>query len=455
MEKIDRNTLHNLIKKYKNIYAMYVEYPHKSHWLNDVGDDDYRTALKNLIFSRESNSSLLYVHIPFCPKQCFYCTCHTVITRDYERVKNYLDYLFCEIDMLRDFFDEHSITPEIQEIHLGGGSPTILRENEFDRLLQKLRSIANVDQLSEFAIEIDPRVVSIDTLKYYHSKGINRISFGVQDFDLEVQKAINRVQPIELIENLLTPEIRKRFNSINFDIMWGLPKQTRDSFRSTINSVIELSPDRIALLMLHYAPDVKPHQKYMKISDFPDTVEKTLMFQEAVNTLINNGYIRIGFEHFAKATDDLAKAMKNRTIHWNSLGYTPGRYLNVIGLGPGSSSNITENYYFQNVYSLSDYEFSVSNRKFPIYRGYKLNHDDVIRRDIIHNLRSYFFIDIKEIEDKFDIDFKEYFQNENILLEEFVKDGILDLSENIIRVTELGKLFTHQVCHAFDNFSKK
>ena len=221
MEKIDRNTLHDLTKKYKNLYAMYVEYPHKSHWLDYSGDDDYRNALKNLTLSRGSNSSLLYVHLPFCPKQCFYCTCHTVITRDYDKVKNYLEYLFSEIDLLHDCFDEYSIIPDIKEVHLGGGSPTILHEKEFDILLQKLRSIVNVDKLSEYAIEIDPRAVTVDTLKYYHSKGINRISFGVQDFNLEVQKAINRVQPLELINNLLTPEIRKSFNSINFDIMWG------------------------------------------------------------------------------------------------------------------------------------------------------------------------------------------------------------------------------------------
>jgi oxygen-independent coproporphyrinogen-3 oxidase len=454
MALIDINKLNNLMKKYNNLYAMYIEYPHKSFWSGDFNDGDFRTALKSLFSSREDPPLLLYLHIPFCPKQCYYCTCHTFIAKDYEKIKKYLNYLFYEIDMLRNFFDKHAITPNFREIHLGGGSPTILQEKEFDQLLEKLQSIADINKLSEFAIEIDPRVVTRDTLKYYRAKGINRISFGVQDFDPDVQKAVNRIQPRELIEDLLTPDIRECFKGINFDIMWGLPRQTRETFRRTIDTVLELSPDRISLLLLHYAPDVKKHQKLMKKSELPNAHERTMLFHEAVQTLLNNDYVRIGLEHFAKPTDDLAKAMKNKTLQWNSLGYTTGRYFDVIGIGPGSSSTIND-YYFQNVYPLSDYELAVSNGRFPILRGYKLNGDDVIRRDIIHKLRCYFFVDCLEIEYKFDIKFEEYFENEKLLLEEFAKDGLLEVSEKTFRITELGKYFTFQICHTFDNFAEK
>lgn len=446
---MDISKINNLMKKYNNLYAMYVEYPHKSFWSEDFNDGDFRTALKSLFSSRENPPLLLYSHIPFCPKQCYYCTCHTFITKDYEKIKKYLNYLFYEIDMLRNFFDKHAITPNFREIHLGGGSPTILQEKEFNQLLEKLQSIADIKQLSEFAIEIDPRVVTKETLKYYHAKGINRISFGVQDFDPDVQKAVNRIQPRELIEDLLTPDIRKCFKGINFDIMWGLPRQTRETFRRTIDTVLELSPDRISLLLLHYAPDVKKHQKLMKKSELPNAHERTMLFHEAVQTLLNNGYVRIGLEHFAKPTDDLAKAMKNKTLQWNSLGYTTGRYFDVIGIGPGSSSTIND-YYFQNVYPLSDYESAVSNGRFPILRGYKLNGDDVIRRDIIHRLRCYFFVDYSEIERRFNIKFEEYFKNEILLLEGFVKDDLLDVSEKAISITDLGKFFTFYICRAFD-----
>ena len=242
----DMTQLNQLLKKYTNIYSMYVEYPHKSVWTADLGDAALGGALGNL-FSKDKNAPLLlYVHIPFCPTQCFYCTCHTYLTRNYERVREYLRQLYSEVDLYRGIFDKCGVKPAFREIHLGGGSPGMLHKEEFDRLLEKLGSVADLKNLSEFSIEVDPRAANVEMLRYYHEKGINRISLGVQDFDPDVQKAINRVQPAELVENLLTPEIRRYFHGINFDIMWGLPKQTRATFKKTIETTIRLSPDRIS-----------------------------------------------------------------------------------------------------------------------------------------------------------------------------------------------------------------
>lgn len=448
----DMNLIKCFMKKYENIYAMYIEYPHKSVWSDKINENDMRIALKNLFSGNKNAPLLLYVHIPFCPKQCFYCTCHTYITNNYEKIKEYLNSLYCEINLLREVFDKYSIKPNFKEIHLGGGSPTILHEKEFDALIEKIKSIADIKKLTEFAIEIDPRVTTIEMLKYYHEKGINRISFGVQDFDPDVQKAINRVQPVDLLENLLTPQIRKYFHGINFDIMWGLPKQTSESFRKTIDTAIKLSPDRISLLLLHYAPEVKKHQKKMNQSEFPSIEERTMFFHEAVETLQKNGYIRIGLDHFAKQTDTLATALRNKTLHWNSLGYTAGKYNDVIGTGSGSSSTITGEFYFQNLYSLTDYESAVRSGKFPVYRGYKLNNDDIIRRDIIHNLRIYFSVDFSNIEKKYNIVFNRYFEKELLMMDDLINDGILKLTEKNIAITELGKYFTMQVCHIFDNY---
>ncbi|MFA5778967.1 MAG: oxygen-independent coproporphyrinogen III oxidase [Elusimicrobiota bacterium] len=447
----DINLLKHLMRKYENIYAMYVEYPHKSAWTTDFDDNVFRIALKNLFSNDKYAPLLLYVHIPFCSKQCFYCTCHTYITNNYEKIKEYLNSLYCEIDLLREVFDKYSIKPNFKEIHLGGGSPTILLKKEFDTLIEKIQSIADIKKLTEFAIEIDPRASTIEMLKYYHEKGINRISFGVQDFDPDVQKAINRIQPVALVENLLTPEIRSYFHGINFDIMWGLPKQTSESFRKTIDTAIKLSPDRISLLLLHYAPEVKKHQKKMNQSEFPSIEEQTMFFHEAVETLQKNGYIRIGLDHFAKSTDTLAKALRNNTLRWNNLGYTSGNYYNIIGLGPWSASTITSEYYFQNIYSLKEYENAVKNLKFPVYRRYKLNNDDIIRRDIIHNFRIYFSVDFSNIEKKYNIIFNKYFEKELAMINDLVSDGILKLTEKNITITELGKYFTMQVCHVFDN----
>lgn len=449
---MDITLVNKLIKKYnRNLYAMYVEYPHKSVWSDKISDSDFKIALNNLFSENKNAPLLLYLHIPFCPRQCYYCTCHTFITNNHEKIQNYLNTLCLEIDLLRNLFEKYSVKPNFREIHLGGGSPTILLKKEFDALIEKIQSITDIKKLTEFAIEIDPRVTTIEMLRYYHGKGINRISFGVQDFDPDVQKAVNRIQPAYLTEKLLTPEIRKYFHGINFDIMWGLPKQTRKTFRKTIETAIKLSPDRISLLLLHYAPEVKKHQKKMKISEFPSTEEKTAIFHETIETLQKAGYVRIGLEHFAKPSDDLAKALKNSTLRWNNMGYTSGRYYDIIGLGPWSASTITPEYYFQNVYSLKEYESTVKKLKFPVYRGYKLNKDDIIRRNIIHNLRIYFSVDFGNIENKYNIIFTEYFEKELSMMNDLINDGILNLTEKTIEVTELGKYFTMQVCRIFDN----
>jgi len=363
--------------------------------------------------------------------------------------------LYREINLLGEFFQKYSVTPNFREIHLGGGSPTMLREDDLGQLIEKLQSVANIKQLSEFAIEIDPRDTTKEKLLFYHSKGINRISLGVQDFDPDVQKAINRIQPRELIENLLTSDLRKYFRGVNFDIMWGLPRQTRESFIKTIETVVELSPARISLLLLHYVPELKKHQRLMNKNELPNIYERIALFHDAVKSLSDNGYVRIGLEHFAKPDDDLAVALSKKMLNWNALGYTAGRYFDVIGLGSGSSSTITGNYYFQNTYSIAEYEGMIRNGKFPICRGYKLNKDDIIRRDVIHNLRIYFYLDYEVIENKYKIIFSEYFKKELILLEGLIDDGILEISNHTIKITEMGKYFTFLVCRTFDNTRKK
>jgi oxygen-independent coproporphyrinogen-3 oxidase len=441
----------NLVKKYSTEVYMYGEYPHKSFWSLEFKEEDFKTALEDLFLRRKDIPLLLYVHIPFCLQQCLYCTCRTVITRNYEKIKSYLNLLLREIDLFRNLFDKNSVTPNFREIHIGGGSPTILHEEEFDLLIDKLQSIADITNLGEFALEIDPRGMTKEKLRYYRSKGINRISFGVQEFDLNVQQAINRVQPPELLEELLTPEIKNLFAGVNFDILCGLPRQNRESFRKTIDTVTKFSPERIALLTMCYSPEFSKHQKLMNKSEIPDLCERTSFFLEGTQTLLNNGYVRIGLEHFAKPTDDLAKAAKNKMLFWCGLGYTPGRYHNVIGLGT-SSTSVVGDCYAHNVYELSNYEAAVTNNVFPIYRGHKMSNDDVIRGDIINTLRSYFSLDYRQIEEKYDIEFEKYFKEEIAALDEFVKDGLVELSDNTITITELGKVFSGFVCRNFDRY---
>lgn len=456
--RLAKNKMSNLTKKYDTTAFMYTEYPHKSFWSQEYGDGEFREALMNLFSRNKDKPAMLYVHIPFCEQLCWFCTCHMSITREYEKVKNYLQFLFREIDLLREFFDKNSITPNFQEIHLGGGSPTFVDEKEFDQLIEKLNSIADINGLSEFAIEIDPRRVDKERMKYYHAKGINRISFGVQDFDVEVQKAINRLQPPELIENLLTADVRERFsNGVNFDVICGLPKQTPETMRKTCKRVVQMSPDRVCLNYLHYSPQFAPHQKVMidgsngRPTRLPDFYERKMLFLEALDVLVNNGYVRTGYDHFAKPGDAVAKSMKEGKMQWNELGVTPGRYVDVLGIGVFSMSTLGE-CYFQNYYELPDYEAALTSGRFPVYRGHKLTSDDLIRRTVIHTLRNFFSLHFLEVEKRYSIDFKGYFEKELTALEGFVRDGVVELSEDSMTITELGHQFANLVCRTFDKY---
>lgn len=456
--RIGKEQMAHLAEKYNTTGFMYTEYPHKSFWSLEFGEEGFKTALKSVFLKDRKTPLMLYVHIPFCEQLCWFCTCHMLITREYEKVKNYMGWLYREIDLLRAFFQEHSIQPNFREVHLGGGSPTFLEEREFDELVGKLQSIADLESLDEFSIEIDPRKVDKERMHYYHSKGIHRISFGVQDFDLEVQKAINRIQPPELTENLLTPEIRELFeNGVNFDLICGLPYQTSETIRKTCERVVQMSPDRICLNYLHYSPQFAPHQKLMfdgrneRPSRLPDFFERKMVFLEALDVLTKNGYIRTGYDHFAKPADAVAKAMQEGKMKWNALGVTAGRYSDVIGIGVHSYSTLGE-YYAQNFYEVADYQSALSRGQFPVYRGHHLTRDDMIRRTIIHTLRNFFFLDFGTIEREYGIEFKEYFKEELKTLEEFVKDGIVELSEDSLTITELGHQFANLVCRDFDKF---
>jgi len=448
----------DLVKKYDYRAFMYTEYPHKSFWSEKLGAEDLRKALKRLFSEKKGAPLLLYLHIPFCQTRCYYCTCHTVVTDDYKKVKRYLSSLFTEIDLMRDIFKENSVLPNFREIHIGGGSPTFLTEQDFGLLIEKISSVADIKNLSEFTIEIDPRRVTKERIEYYHTKGINRISFGIQDFDPDVQKAINRIQPPELIEALLTPDIRKRFGrGLNFDILCGLPLQTEASMRETFERIVKFAPDRVCLNYLHFSPKFAPHQKIMfdgrsgRPTRLPDLYEKKRLFLEALNILLNNGYVRTGYDHFTRPDDDIAKAMRKGAMGWNALGVTSGRYADVIGLGLHSWSTLG-GYYFQNVFELPDYEAALSGDRLPVARGHKMSKDDLIRREVIQTLRNLFFVDFRPVEERYGIDFKEYFRKEAAGLDKFRADGMLDITENRITLTDTGRQFADVICAEFDKY---
>lgn len=454
MTKILTATDSYLIQKYNTEAFMYVEYPHKRYWEKNIkSDKDYRSALIAQYSNNHDQGAMLYVHMPYCQSQCWFCTCHVEITKSYDDVKEYMDLLFREFDMLAEFLKENNLKPTIDEIHLGGGSPTFIKEPEFDLLVEKLKSIADFSKLKEFSIEIDPRRVKHDRMRYYHSKGITRVSFGVQDFDPDVQKAVNRLQPAELTERLLIPEIRELFpNGINFDLICGLPHQSVDSISRTIDEVVKLSPDRICLNYLHIAPTFHKHQLLMPQDALPDVYKKKDLFTTALEKLTASGYIRTGYDHFAKPSDDVAKALENGEMGWNRLGVTAGRYMDIIGLGVSSVGTIGKHYYMQNTFSRAEYKESLDAGRFPVATAHKLSDDDVLRRDVIQMLRSYFQLPFSKIEQKYNISFKDYFQNELQRLDGFITDGILEVNDEGIQITEVGQQFANLVCSNFDSY---
>ncbi len=415
-----------ITKKYGTTGFMYTEYPHKRFW--------HQGHFNEQFFEKVTDTpAMLYVHIPYCEKLCYFCTCHMQITQDYSKVERYLELLYREIDLLGDY------RFNIKEVHLGGGSPTILKKEEFSRLIAKLWSLADLDKLDEFSIEVDPRRVDKRMMHFYADMGISRISFGIQDFDPQVQDAVNRPQPAVLTERLIVPEIRSRFkNGVNFDIICGLPKQTTTTMQETCQEILRLSPDRICLNYLHYSPEMAKHQKLM--GELPNFEQRKALFQEALGVLTLGGYMRTGYDHFALPTDANAKATMTGNAGWNSLGTTPGRVQDTLGIGVSSISQIGNTYY-QNYYDLNDYKESLNKGELPIYRGYMLSKDDVRRREIIQQLRNYFVADVKSWE---------CFAKALPLAQEFEKDGLIVISGTKIAIRE--PEYANLVCRIFDEY---
>ena len=321
----------------------------------------------------------VYLHIPFCKKLCHYCICNIVVTNDRSKIQFFLDHLLKEIDNLKAFYERHGKTPRIEEIHFGGGTPSHLDRAQFSSLRDKLGSLDH-SRPREVAMEIDPRTVNEADLLFYASQGVTRISFGIQDFNDRVQKAINREQPPELIEGLLTSEVTSRL-SVNFDLLYGLPFQSRKTIRETLETVKKFSPDRITVLKYCHAPELRKHMKLINVSDLPPQEELPLMFLDIAEYLVDEGYVWIGLDHFAKPWDSLSMNPVVRTFN----GFKPGPVKDMIGLGPTSTHSIG-NCYAQNHYDLNNYYNAVNRGEFPIERGYLLTQEDEIRREAIFSL---------------------------------------------------------------------
>ena len=347
----------------------FTSFPSLNHWTGDFRHPQYVEAL-----SRFTGPLHLYLHIPFCKKLCSYCLCNVLISNNRQKIQFFLDHLLKEIDLLK------SLNPDIRDLHFGGGTPSHLDRYQFSQLCDKLNTLVDLFSLSEVAMEIDPRTVNRDDLKHYASHGVNRISFGIQDFDLKVQEAINRVQPPEMIEELM--EARHLFSGVNFDLLYGLPFQTHKTIEDTVKRTIRMRPERITVLKYCHAPEVRRHMKLINVTDLPSPDQLPVMFANITQALTSAGYQWIGLDHFCLPTDSLAKRHV-RTFNGFSAGSGE-----MVGLGP-TSTGVFGEVYCQAQYDLKEYYSAINKGEFPILRGYRMTEDDLKRREVIFSLLSH------------------------------------------------------------------
>ena len=427
-------------------------YPILGKWKNySEMDANYTKSLINFFKTNQENPISIYLHIPYCAKLCYYCCCRLHISNNREVINNFVKVLIKEINLFKDLLEENNIHINVKDIHFGGGTPSHLTAHEIEEIIQNLNKFISFENLTEFSMEIDPRIIDPKNFPIYSKLGIDRISFGVQDFDPIVQKKINREQPFELIEKLMKENLTKYFKGVNFDLLYGLPGQTKETFSRTIELTKKLSPERITLIKYAHIPKRVKHMRMIKEEDLPDPNDLPIIFVDSTKKLIEAGYEWVGIDHFAKKNDELSIAKRNGKVYRNFGGETPGYTKDMISLGPTSTSGFG-NYYFQNTYDIKEYREIVNSGKFPISRGYVLNKDDIIRRECNFSLQCNQVLDINYISDKYKIDFKNYFKKEMQQLEKKQDEGMLNFNNNYIKVTTYGRYFVRHICQIFDTF---
>lgn len=435
----------NIWEKYAQNGPRYTSYPTAEQFKEKIDEIYYQ---QTLIDCKELS---LYCHIPFCNTLCYYCACNKLHTKNETRISNYLSRLYKEITLQGAVASKN---PLVTQLHWGGGTPNILSDAQIQTLMEHLSTHFNLSKENhrDFSIELDPRTISSDTLELLRHLGFNRVSFGVQDFDPAVQKAVNRVQSETATADIVKKARQLQFNSINIDLMYGLPLQTTQSFTRTLEKIIHIRPDRIA--MYHYAhmPHYFAPQRRIHAKELPNTVEKLELLLLAICQLTSAGYEYIGFDHFALPTDILSVAKHEGTLQRNFQGYTTHAKSNLIGLGVSAIGHVYHKLYVQNYKTITEYYAAIDQDTLPFARGLTLSFDDVIRNNIIQSLMCYQQVHFPVIEHKYHIVFKTYFAKELTALLSLEQDKFVEKTEKYIRVTPIGQLFLRNICRKFDAY---
>ncbi len=433
-----------LIKKYDRPGPRYTSYPPATEFSESVNAQDYK---ERLIKSNERKTPLsLYFHIPFCESGCYYCGCNIIISHRKGIEKPYLSRVYREMDMVSSYLDKDR---EVAQLHWGGGTPNYLEPDEIEEFMGQIKKRFLFSQDAEVSIEIDPRYATDQQLKVIRDVGFNRVSMGLQDLNDKVQRAINRIQPYSLMKDIMEKLRALEFHSINIDLIYGLPYQTKDSFARTVDKVIELNPDRIAVYSFAYVPWVKPIQKHIDPDTLPTAEEKLSILEMVIEKFQDAGYVYIGMDHFAKPDDELAVAQREGKLWRNFQGYTTRKGVELIGIGATSIGMLYDSY-FQNYKTLRDYNLAVDEGRLPVYRGYILTEDDFIRREVIMDIMCNLGVKFTRIEEEFQISFGDYFARELEELQELERDGLIRIDSEGIHILPVGRLLIRNVAMVFD-----
>jgi len=392
----------------------------------------------------------IYVHIPFCESVCYYCACNKVITKHHERAAPYLDALGMEIDLI---VCEIGAMRSVAQLHLGGGSPTFLSDHEISSLMVRLRSSFHLTPDAEVSIEVDPRTVTPARLAHLRELGFNRISFGVQDFDRDVQESVHRIQSFESVRGLMHQARALGFSSINADLIYGLPRQTPASFARTLEQVNELRPDRIALYAYAHLPERFKPQRRIDAGQLPTPVERVEMLAAAMAEFQRRGYAYIGMDHFALPDDPLAVAKREGRLHRNFQGYSTHAECDLLGLGVSAIGHVCGSFY-QNAKTLPEYYAALEAGRLPVARGLSSSTDDIVRRDIIMALMCHGRVDFAEIERLHGVRMREAFADEFTRLAPLAADGLVVVDEHAVQVTDSGWYLVRAVALVFDRYLK-
>ena len=435
-----------LIQKYNYSGPRYTSYPTALEFSEDYGTEAFLKAV-----ARYPERPLsLYVHIPFCHKLCYFCGCNKVVTRQQHKADQYLDVLEQEIIHRAPLFAGRHVS----QLHWGGGTPTYLNKAQISRLMSLLRGNFNFNDDAEISIEVDPREIELDVLDHLRAEGFNRLSMGVQDFNKEVQRLVNREQDEEFIFALLNHAREIGFTSTNIDLIYGLPKQTPESFAFTLQKVAELNPDRLSVFNYAHLPSRFAGQHKIKEELLPSPAEKLAMLQETIEYLTSQGYLYIGMDHFAKPDDELAQAQRDGVLHRNFQGYTTQGDCDLLGLGVSAISMLGDAY-SQNQKELNVYYEQVTQLGHAQWKGCALQRDDLIRRDVIKQLICNFTLDPQQIEAAYAISFADYFADDLKLLQAFINDGLVESNNQQLRVTATGRLLIRNICMCFDIYLRQ